>query len=128
MVFSSERLMNRDLEEYAYFWRLAGLTDKVSYRVGLTFDRSDSSMLVIDESDNLLFRDPLQFKAMMTTSRCICLTATADDNNRKGAEKQAIKDTGLTRFDYGYSTELTAPANIDEVVALKDNAATLTFL
>jgi hypothetical protein len=59
MVFSSERLMNRDLEEYAYYLRLAGLTDKISYRVGLLFDRSDSSMLIIDESDNLLFKNPL---------------------------------------------------------------------
>jgi hypothetical protein len=128
MVFSSKRLMDRDLEEYTYFWKLAGLTDKVSYRVGLLFDRSDSSMLIIDESDNLLFRDPLQFKAMMATSRCICLTATADDNNRKGAEKQAIKDAGLTRFDYGYSAELSAPATINEVVALKDDMATLALL
>jgi len=120
--------MDRDLEEYTYFWKLAGLTDKVSYRVGLLFDRSDSSMLIIDESDNLLFRDPLQFKAMMATSRCICLTATADDNNRKGAEKQAIKDAGLTRFDYGYSAELSAPATINEVVALKDDMATLALL
>jgi hypothetical protein len=59
MVFSSDRLMNRDLEEYTYFWKLAGLTDKVSYRVGLIFERCDQSMLIIDESDNLLFKDPL---------------------------------------------------------------------
>jgi hypothetical protein len=65
---------------------------------------------------------------MMATSRCICLTATADDNNRKGAEKQAIKDAGLTRFDYGYSAELTAPATINEVKAFADNAAVLAFL
>jgi hypothetical protein len=56
------------------------------------------------------------------------LTATADDNNRKGAEKQAIKDTGLVRFDYGYPAELIASASIDEVVAFSDDAALLTFL
>jgi hypothetical protein len=113
--------MDRDIEEYAYFLRLAGLTDKVGYRVGLDFERSDSSMLVIDESDNLLFRDPLQFKAMMATSRCICLTATADDNNRKGVEKQAIKDTGLARFEYGYSAALVAPATINETKAFEND-------
>jgi hypothetical protein len=120
--------MDRDLEEYALFWRLAGLNDKVSYRIGLTFERGSSSMLIIDESDNLLFRNPLQFKAMMATSRCICLTATADDNNRKGAEKQAIKDAGLTRFEYGYPAELTALATINEVKAFEDESAVLTFL
>ena len=62
---------------------------------------------------------------MMATSRCICLTATADDNNRKGAEKQAIKDAGLSRFDYGYSAELSTLATIDEVVALKDDTVTI---
>jgi hypothetical protein len=128
MVFSSKRLMLRDLQEYTYFWDLAGLTDKVSYEVGLAFERSDSSMLVIDESDNLLFKDPLAFKTMMATSRCICLTATADDNNRKGAEKTAIKGTGLVRFDYGYPPELVTPASIDEVIAFADNTTFLTFL
>jgi hypothetical protein len=120
MVFSSERLMNRDREEYAYYLKLAGLTEMVSYWVGLDFKQNDASMLIIDESDNLLFNNPLAFRAMMNTNRCICLTATADDNNRKGAEKQAISDAGLVRFEYGYPAELTAPAVADETKPFAD--------
>lgn len=66
---------------------MAGLADKVSYHVGLDFEHIDRSILVIDESDTLIFNDPNAFKEMMAKSRCICFTATPDDNNVKGAER-----------------------------------------
>jgi hypothetical protein len=62
MVFPSQRLMQRDLEEFAYFWLLAGLADRVSYHVGLDFEYVEGSILVIDESDTLIFNDPQAFK------------------------------------------------------------------
>jgi hypothetical protein len=102
------------MEDYAYFWKLAGLADRVSHHVGLDFKRIDGSILVIDESDTIIFNDPNAFKEMMAVSRCICFTATPDDNNRKGAERQVITDIGLTKFEYGYPAELTVPAKIDE--------------
>ena len=79
--------MQRDLEEFAYFWQLASLTNKVSHHVGLDFVHIERSILVIDESDTLIFNDPNAFKEMMAKSRCICFTATPDDNNMKGAER-----------------------------------------
>jgi hypothetical protein len=49
--------MQRDLEEFAYFWQLASLTNKVSHHVGLDFVHIERSILVIDESDTLIFDD-----------------------------------------------------------------------
>jgi hypothetical protein len=120
--------MNRDLEEFAYFLKLAGLADRVSYHVGLDFEHIYGSILVIDESDTLIFDNPDAFREMMAKSRCICFTATPDDNNRKGVERQVITDIGLTKFEYGYPAELTAPATINETKAFEDDMATLTFL
>ena len=87
MVFPTERLMTRDKEEFAQFWKLAGMQDKVTYHVGLDFEFTDTELLIIDESDTLIFGDPVAFAAVLKKARCICLTATPDDNNRKGAEK-----------------------------------------
>lgn len=87
MVFCNKRLRDRDQEEYALFWRLAGLTEKVAYQVGLDFEHNGNELLLIDESDTLIFADPLIFLDMMMRARCICMTATPDDNNRKGGEK-----------------------------------------
>jgi hypothetical protein len=41
---------------------LAGLADRVSYHIGLDFEYIDGSILVIDESDTLIFNDPQAFK------------------------------------------------------------------
>jgi hypothetical protein len=65
---------------------------------------------------------------MMAVSRCICFTATPDDNNRKGAERQVLADMGLSKFGYGYPAELTAAATIHETKTLEDESAVLAFL
>jgi len=54
MVYPSSRLMERDEKEFAYFWKLAGMTDKASYHIGLEFEHVSRSILVIDESDTLI--------------------------------------------------------------------------
>ena len=120
--------MNRDKEEFADFLMLADLTNKVFYQVGLDFEHKRTDLAVIDESDALIFTAPLAMEAMLKNCRCICLTATPDDNNRKGAEKQVINDLNLSKFDYGYPEELTAPAKIDEIKALKNNEDKLAYI
>ena len=97
--------------------------------MGLDFVHIERSILVIDESDTLIFDDePSAFQEMMTKSRCICFTATPDDNNIKGAERQVITDLGLTKLEYGYPSESTAPATVNETKAFEDDLAILTFL
>jgi late competence protein required for DNA uptake (superfamily II DNA/RNA helicase) len=98
------------------------------YHLGLSFTYTGNDVLVIDESDALTFADPLAFKLMMAGCRCICLTASPDDNNKKGAEKQVIAALNLTRFEYGYPQELTAPAVVNEIKLFEDKDAVLGFI
>jgi hypothetical protein len=65
---------------------------------------------------------------MLNKTRCICLTATPDDNDRKGAEKQVITALKLTKYTFGFPAEQFAQAHIDRTVTLADNEATLAFL
>ena len=83
---------------------------------------------MIDESDTLLFSDPTAFKEAISKSRCICFTATPDDSNSKGAERQVIRDIGLTKFEYGYPAELSTPATINETMSFASDSAILSFL
>lgn len=87
MVFCNNRLRDRDLEEYAQFWELSGYQNKIFYQVGLDFERTGCDLLVIDESDTLIFDNPTAFGLMLKRSRCICMTATPDDNDARGAER-----------------------------------------
>ena len=104
------------------------MQDKVSYQTGLNFSFTRSDLLVVDESDSIIFSDPLAFKELLARCRCICLTATPDDNNKKGAEKQIISALRLTKYDYGFPVELTAPAVATETKALPNDEAILLFI
>jgi late competence protein required for DNA uptake (superfamily II DNA/RNA helicase) len=120
--------MERAQRDFAYFWKLSGLTDKVFYHVGIGFECTGGDILIIDESDTLIFEDPEAFDKMMDKNRCICLTATPDDNDRKGAEKQVITALKLTKYLYGFTAEDFAQAKLDLTLTLADNSAILAFL
>jgi late competence protein required for DNA uptake (superfamily II DNA/RNA helicase) len=107
---------------------MSNMAHKFHYHLGLSFEHTDKDVLIIDESDALTFADPFGFKMMLASCRCICLTASPDDNNKKGAEKQVVTALNLTRFEYGYSQDLTVPAVVNETKFFKDNDAVLLFL
>lgn len=56
------------------------------------------------------------------------MTATPDDNNARGAEKQVISLLGLTKFDYGYPPRGTSTPSVDETRTLGNDEAVLVFL
>ena len=96
--------------------------------MGLSFEFTNKDLLIIDESDTLIFKDPCAFAEVISRGRCVCLTATPDDNNRKGAEKKIIQVLRLNKYEYGFSAELTAPATIHETKAMPTNEAILTYI
>ena len=98
MVFTTERLLKRDKAEFHQFWLLSGVSEKVAYHVGTDFSFESADLLLVDESDSLIFKDPVAFNVLLTRCRCICLTATPDDNNHKGAERQVLKALNLIKY------------------------------
>jgi hypothetical protein len=76
----------------------------------------------------MIFDDPIVFRSLLTKVRCICFTATPDDDDPKGAEKQVIRALKLTQFSYGFSDALTAPAKPDRMLAFSDPPATCEFI
>ncbi len=85
-------------------------------------------MLLVDESDSIIFKDPVAFNTLLKRYRCICLTATPDDNNSKGAERQVLKALGLIKYQHGFAAELSNPAVIDETKKIKNDEALLEFI
>lgn len=65
---------------------------------------------------------------MLQKIRCICFTATPDDNDGKGAEKQVINALRIAKFSYGFPEESIALASIDSEVDCKDTQAIITFI
>ena len=98
LVFSHARLMEKDMRDFARFFRIAGLSDRVRYVVGLKFEPQPESVLILDESDELFYQDPWAFIKLTRARRCICLTATIGGSLDGGAELNLLKNLNFKVF------------------------------
>ena len=55
MVYPTKYLLQRDLSIFERYWTLNKLHERVLYHVGLDFDKNGDDLIIIDESDALLF-------------------------------------------------------------------------
>ena len=50
---------------------------------------ADNELVIIDEADNMIFRNPTSFRAFISKCACLCFTATPDDQGR-GVDNKVI--------------------------------------
>ena len=102
IVFSNKHLMGRDTVDFEYYWLLLGYDkSKVEFHVG--FDNWKpvyGELLIIDEIDNIIFRDPITFSEFVDGCLVIGFTATPDDFNHVGAERNTLSLLNVKRFSY----------------------------
>lgn len=55
LVFDNQHLMERDRADFEDLWRLAACEEKVEYHVGYDFEPEENSLILIDESDRVMF-------------------------------------------------------------------------
>ena len=99
LVYDSLHLMRRDRKEFADWWKLTGLETNVEYHVGMDFKCQLGDVILIDEADELILADPEKFLNQTKDFKCICLTATPDNEDDKGVERETLKVLGFSMFD-----------------------------
>jgi hypothetical protein len=62
----------------------------------LDFECQSGDIILIDEADEIILSDPAKFKDKIQANRCICLTATPDNADKLGVEREVLKLLGLT--------------------------------
>ena len=76
---------------------LSGVSNAtVKYEMGIGFEAEDNSLILVDESDRLMFENPAKFKNFVNKKFCICFTATPNNWDEKDVEAAVIK---ALRFD-----------------------------
>ena len=55
MVYPTEYLLQRDQSIFEKYWTFNKLHERVQYHVGLEFEKHADDLIIIDESDALLF-------------------------------------------------------------------------
>jgi hypothetical protein len=82
IVFENEHLMMRDRADFESYWILLGYEDNtvVQYHVGCKdFKPVANELVIVDEADSLIFRDPVHFREFIRESPSVCFTATPDN-------------------------------------------------
>ena len=57
-------------------------------------------MLIIDESDRVMFESPKTFADFIENKFCICFTATPSNCDQSGVEAEVIKALGFKQYSY----------------------------
>lgn len=91
LIFDNKHLMERDKADFENLWRLSGCQNKVEYHIGYDFKPEENSLILIDESDRVMFVQPKSFVNFLGKKFCICFTATPSNCDQQGVEAEVIK-------------------------------------
>jgi hypothetical protein len=65
----------------------------------LDFECQQGEIILVDEADEFILSDPARFAEKIQNHNCICLTATPDNDDSQGAEREVLKLLGFRMFD-----------------------------
>lgn len=92
IVHENKHLMERDQKDFQAYWTLLGIDNAtVKYQMGLDFVPEPNSLIIFDEADTFMLGDTGKFTKLIDGCFCICLTATPDDRDAKGAHRLVIE-------------------------------------
>ena len=101
-IFSGKHLMERDVIDFESYWLLLDYDEsKVECHVGLdNWKPAQGELLIIDEIDHIIFRDPIAFSEFVDGCLVIGFTATPDDFSPTGPERIIISLLEFKRLNY----------------------------
>ena len=99
-VVPNPGLKKRDSAEFRSYWDLGGYTEKVEYHSDIDFIPKKNGVVLIDEADVLIFRDPKKFSAFFKKARVICFTASPPAGGKQSLESDIYSQLGLKSFAY----------------------------
>lgn len=91
--------MKRDQREFESWWTLNALGSSTVYHTGLDFEYQVGEIILIDEADELILSNPTKFSTKFSNNHCICLTATPDNADKDGVEREVISFLGFKIFN-----------------------------
>lgn len=96
IVFDSWHLMDRDVKEFLPWFEFQDVAHCLEFHVGLDFVCDTNDIILVDEADDIILSDPAKFQDKNKANRCVCLTATPDNDDKLGVEREVLKHLGFT--------------------------------
>jgi hypothetical protein len=82
LVFESKHLMERDIKDFEAYWMLLDYDiAQVEYHLGCDFKPAYGELIIVDEADAIMFKDPIKFNELIDGCLVLGFTATPDNFN-----------------------------------------------
>ena len=109
MLIPGAGLLERDREEYADFWELAGYESSVEYHRTTRFEIRAGDVVLVDEADHFAFSEPAAFAGLLGRLPTVCFTGTSPDAHLNKLEHSVLLKMNLASYTYWPSC-IAAPA------------------
>ena len=107
-VIPNAGLKKRDMDDFDDYWELSKYASKVTYHDSIDFKPRQNSVVLIDEADVLIFKDPRKFRDFVTKSPTVCFTATPPNDSVGRLENVIYGQMGMRQFSFW-------PSRLDKV-------------
>jgi len=99
IVYLNKVLMKKDQDDFKDLLSLVPRGGCVDYHSDIQFTPGPGSVILIDESDEYAFNDPVAFMRFTRKAACICLTATCSEASQNGIERQVLEKMRFKIFE-----------------------------
>ena len=91
LVFASEILKKKDIEDFEDLYTLMNASEKVERYTNIDFSTGPNSIVLLDDCDDLVLSNPSAFLKFSKRTTCIVLSATASESYAGGIEGNVLK-------------------------------------
>jgi len=95
ILIPNESLLQRDKTEYADYFTLSNMTEKIEYSSKTKIPIKRNEVAILDEADKFLFEDPGAIATIGEKAPMICLSASLPDMDLNQLEMSVIDKLGL---------------------------------
>lgn len=99
------------------------------YHSDLNFSVKTKHVVIVDEADHLILRDPEAFMKVTKSAPTICFSATSADTEYESTDKKVIQDLGFNFYTYWPSRlPMMTPPGVDKVLQPKSADELVQFI
>ena len=80
-----------DKEIFKSLWATHNLAKSIKYHLETNFKVKKNEVVIIDEGDHFIFKDPKKFDGLIRAHTCFALTGTAYWGDERGPEFKVLK-------------------------------------
>lgn len=89
------------MADFRAYWLLLDYNEQqLEYHLGCAFVPNDGDLIVVDEIDALMFKDPIKFKDSISNCLVIGFTATPGNANPISAESRVVSLLKFQTYHY----------------------------